>query len=86
MEVSITHLYMMNRGIDIVYARSVIVMLMVFIQNINVLNCISEKRSLFKINLLHHPLALFISLGSILLQIVISKIPLTAKILKIILM
>ena len=76
--------YMMNKNMDIIYARSVIMMLMVFIQNINVLNCISEKRSLFEMNLLNHPLALLITIGSIILQIVISKIPFIANILKIV--
>ena len=79
-----TWLYLMHKNVDIVYARSVIMMLMVFIQNINVLNCISEKTSIFEKNILSNIFIPFTVIGSILLQLLVSVIPITAKFLKIV--
>ena len=79
-----TWIYLMNKGVDIVYARSVIMMLMVFIQNINVLNCISEKASIFKTNIFDNIFIPITIVGSILLQIIVSEIPITAKFLKVV--
>ncbi len=75
--------FMMDKDYDITVARSVIMMLMVFIQNINVLNCRSEKRSVFKEPLLDNPFVIATVLGSIILQIVVSEIPATALFLKV---
>ena len=58
-------------------------MLMVFIQNINVLNCRSEKRSVFKESLRDNPLILITIVGSIILQIIMAEIPATAHFLKV---
>lgn len=77
-------IYLMKNNYDIVYARSVIMMLMVFIQNINVLNCRSEKNSVFKTSLKSNPLVILVIIGSIFLQILISIIPITSKIFKIV--
>ena len=70
--------YMMDKNTDIIVARAVIMMLMVFIQNVNVLNCRSEKRSVFKETLLDNPLVIITVVGSILLQIIMAEIPFTA--------
>ena len=70
--------YMMDNGTDMMVARAVIMMLMVFIQNVNVLNCRSEKRSVFKEKILDNPLVIITVVGSILLQIIMSEIPITA--------
>lgn len=75
--------FMMDIGTDLIFARSVIMMLMVFIQNINVLNCRSEKRSVLKEKLTDNPLIFITIIGSIGLQILLSEIPYTAKILKV---
>lgn len=75
--------YMVDKNTDIKYARSVIMMLMVFIQNINVLNCRSEKRSVFKESLLDNPFVIATVLGSIILQVIMSEIPTTAMFLKV---
>ena len=53
------------------------------IQNINVLNCRSEKRSVFKEPLHTNPILLLTVLGSIGLQIVMAEIPITALFLKV---
>ena len=75
--------YIMDRGTDITTARAIIMMLMVFIQNVNVLNCRSEKRTVFKESLLDNPFVIITVIGSILLQIVLAEIPLTASFLKV---
>ena len=77
-------IYLMNKNVDIMYARSIVMMLMVVIQNINVLNCRSEKKSVFKTSLKTNPLIIFVIIGSILLQILISIIPFTANMFKIV--
>ena len=76
--------YLMDKNVDIIYARSVVMMLMVVIQNINVLNCRSEKKSIFKTSLKDNPLIILVIIGSILLQILISIIPFTANMFKIV--
>ena len=58
-------------------------MLMVFIQNINVLNCRSEKRTVFKESLLDNPLIIITVVGSILLQVIMAEVPVTAMFLKV---
>ena len=64
-------------------ARAVVMMLMVFIQNINVLNCRSEKRSVLKESLRDNPLVIITIVGSIVLQLIMAEIPITATFLKV---
>ena len=59
-------------------------MLMVFIQNINVLNCRSEKRSVFKESLKDNPLVIGAIVFSIALQLLMAEIPITAKFLNVV--
>lgn len=75
--------YLMDKNIDITISRSIIMMLMVFIQNINVLNCRSEKRTIFKESLLSNPFIIITIIGSILLQIIMGEINITATFLKV---
>lgn len=75
---------MMKSNTDIVVARSVIMMLMVFIQNIGVLSCRNEKKSVFKTSILSNPLLLVTIVGSIGMQLVLSEIPFTAKFLNVV--
>jgi len=70
-------------GADLIYARSCVVMLMVFIQNVHVLNCKSERQSIFKTKLFDNPLIIFTIILSIGLEIVITEIPVLANILKV---
>lgn len=74
---------LMDRNTDLVLARSIIMMLMVFIQNIHVLNCRSERNSIFKTSLFTNPLVIGTIIGSIVLQIVVTEISFTAKFLNI---
>lgn len=71
--------YLMDIKVDILLARSVIMMLMVFIQNIHVLNCRSESESIFKTPLKTNPLVTNVILGSILLQLIVTEIPFLAN-------
>lgn len=75
--------YLMDNNINIFIARSTIMLIMVFIQNFHVLNCRSEKKSIFSTSILSNPLIILIIVGSILLQMLVINIPNLAKILKI---
>ena len=75
---------LLDNGTDISIARAIIMMLMVFIQNINVLNCRSEKRSVFKESLKDNPLVIGAILFSIALQLIMAEIPITARFLNVV--
>ena len=79
-----TWVYLMKNNYDLIEARSIVMMLMVFIQNINVLNCRSERRSVFRTPLNTNPLIFATIMGSIGLQLVMSGIPITAKFLNVV--
>ena len=78
-----TWYYLIKQGVDITTARSVIMMLMVIIQNINVFNCHSEKKSILDIPLSNNKFLIYTVLFSIGLQLVMAEIPLTAMFLKV---
>ncbi|MBQ9180555.1 HAD-IC family P-type ATPase [Candidatus Saccharibacteria bacterium] len=75
--------YLIDHGVDLVTARSIIMLFMVFVQNLHVLNCRSEKSSIFKTPIFTNPLLTFTILGSILLQLIIMNIPMLAGFLEI---
>ena len=75
--------YLMDKNINILIARSIIMLIMVFIQNLHVLNCRSEKNSIFKTSFLSNPLIIITILGSVLLQMIIINIPRLSNFLKI---
>ena len=70
---------LIDQKTNLVLARSIIMMLMVFIQNIHVLNCRSESLSIFKTPLSTNPLITNVILGSILLQLIVTEIPFFAN-------
>ncbi len=74
--------YLMSKNINITLARTYIMTLMVFMQNIHVLNCRSEKRSTFKVPFDNKFLALSI-IGALILQIIVMKFDIFAKFLQI---
>lgn len=75
--------YLINKiGLDVSLARGYILALMVFIQNIHVLNCRSEKLSAFKISLKSNPFILFSIIGSIALQIIFMEVPILSEFLQ----
>ncbi len=75
--------YMIDNNYDLIYARSAIVMIMVFIQNVDVLNCRSEKNSIFKTPFFTNPFAIFAIISAILMQLIFAEIPFTAKFLEV---
>lgn len=75
--VLINHLHM-----EVEHARGYVLALMVFIQNIHVLNCRSESKSVFKNSLLKNPFVIFTIIGSILLQVLIMEVPILSRFLQ----
>jgi len=80
----LTWKYLMDINTDLLVARSITMLLMVFIQNIHVLNCRSEKNSIFKTSLKSNPLVVYTVIGSMLLQLIVTEIPLFADFLNVI--
>ena len=70
------------KNMDVAMARGYIMALMVFIQNIHVLNCRSESKSTFKISLKSNLFIIFSIVTSILLQIVVMETPFLSKFLQ----
>lgn len=68
-------IFLMKTGVEVSIARAYIMMLMVFMQNMHVLNCRSEKQSVFDISLKSNPLVILTILGAIILQIIITEVP-----------
>ena len=60
-------------------ARGYIMALMVFMQNVHVLNCRSEKQSTFIVSIKSNPLIIFTIIGSIILQIIVMEVPILSK-------
>lgn len=76
------HYLIQNVGMEVKMARGYVMALMVFIQNIHVFNCRSEKESFYRISLrsnLWIPVVIF---GSILLQILVMEVPLLSTFLQ----
>ena len=76
--------YLNNKGVDIATSRAIIMMLMVFIQNIGVFNCHSEKKSILDIKFSSNKLLIYTVIFSIGLQLIMAEIPLTARFLKVV--
>ncbi len=70
-------------NIEIELARSYVMALMVFIQNIHVFNCRSEKKSCFSVPLNSNILMLGGIIISVILHIIMMEVPILANILKI---
>lgn len=69
-------------GYNLDLARGYILMLMVFMQNIHVLNCRSETRSIFKIPFKDNPFVILVIGMTIVLQIIVLEVPFLASIIK----
>ena len=67
---------------DPIVARGHIMILMVFMQNIHVLNCRSERQSTFKISLKSNPLIIFSIVAAIVLQIIVMEVPVLSQFLQ----
>ena len=69
-------------SMEINLARGYIMALMVFMQNIHVINCRSERQSAFNISLKSNPLVIFTIVCSIILQIIVMEVPVLSKFLQ----
>ena len=69
-------------NIEVETARGYVMALMVFLQNIHVFNCRSEKESTFKIKIFSNPFVPFAVFSSIFLQILIMEVPFLSHIMK----
>ena len=74
--------FLLNNGMTAEAARGYIMVLMVFMQNMHVLNCRSEKNSVFKVPLKTNPLIIFSIVSAIVLQIIVSEVPTLSKFLQ----
>lgn len=70
------------KNIDLVIARSYVMLLMVFLQNLHAFNCRSEKTSIFKMPIKNNYLILFGVLATLTLQLTVSEIPVLSHFLK----
>ena len=76
--------FLINKvGMETPLARGYIMALMVFLQNIHVFNCRSEKLSAFLIPITSNPFLIVTVLGSILLQIIVMEVPFLSTFLKV---
>lgn len=66
---------------EIIVARSLVMALMVFLQNFHALNCRSEKQSITKMSMASNKFFFFAVFGSIGLQILFMEIPMLSKLL-----
>ena len=72
--------YILNKlGVEVSHARGYVLALMVFIQNIHVINCRSENKSIFENSFKKNPFILLTILGSILLQIIVMEVPVLSR-------
>ena len=74
--------YLLDSGMEVGVARGYVMALMVFIQNIHVLNCRSEDESFFKVHLKGNVLIPIVIVESILLQVIVMESPILSKVLK----
>ena len=73
----------MDHNIDLIDSRSIIMLMMVFVQNIHVLNCRSEKNSVFTTPIFSNYYVIITIVGSILLQFIVMNVPFLSSFLKI---
>ena len=75
--------FLMDKNTDLLLARSIVMTLMVFIQNIHVLNCRSEKNSIFTTSILTNKFVIITIISSIILQFIVTKTKVLANLLNI---
>ena len=73
---------LMKYNVDVKVARGYVLAFMVFMQNIHVINCRSERKSIFENSFIKNPFVLFTIIGSILLQIIVMEVPVLARVLQ----
>lgn len=79
---SIWYILIVQVHMETIHARAYVLALMVFMQNIHVINCKSEKKSVFRMNFKENRFILWVIFGSILLQILIMEVPFLSRFLQ----
>jgi len=69
-------------NMEVSVARGYIMLLMVFMQNIHVFNCRSEKESAFKVSIKSNPFIVIGVIACILLQVIVMEVPMLATFLQ----
>lgn len=73
---------LMDQGLGISIVRGYIMTIMVFMQNIHVLNCRSEDKSIFRTPLNRNYMIPIVIIGSLVLQFVVMEVPIFSILLK----
>lgn len=77
-------IFLLNKlNLEVSNARGYIMALMVFMQNIHVINCRSERHSAFNVSLKSNPMIILTIIGSIILQIIVMENDLLSKFLQV---
>lgn len=71
-----------NLHMEVAHARGYVLALMVFIQNMHVLNCRSESKSVFENGFKQNKFVLFTIVGTIILQMIVMEVPLLSRFLQ----
>lgn len=79
---SVWYFLLTKLNMEVSLARGYIMVLMVFMQNIHVFNCRSEKQSAFKMSIKDNPLIVFSIVVAIILQIIIMEAPILSHFLQ----
>lgn len=79
---SVWYFLLTKLNMEVSLARGYIMVLMVFMQNIHVFNCRSEKQSAFKMSIKDNPLIVFSIVVAIILQIIITEVPILSHFLQ----
>lgn len=79
---SVWYFLLTKLNMEVSLARGYIMVLMVFMQNIHVFNCRSEKQSAFKMSIKDNPLIIFSIVVAIILQIIIMEVPILSHFLQ----
>ena len=69
-------------GMEVNHARGYVLALMVFIQNVHVINCRSESKSVFKNSFKKNPFILITIVGTIILQFIVMEVPALSNVLQ----
>ena len=69
-------------NMEVAHARGYVLALMVFIQNMHVLNCRSESKSVFENGFKQNKFVLFTIIGTIILQMIVMEVPVLSKFLQ----
>ena len=71
-----------NLHMEVAHARGYVLALMVFIQNMHVLNCRSESKSVFENGFKQNKFVLFTIVGTIILQMIVMEVPILSRFLQ----